>query len=117
MLNSEAQTQLDALLRKNISELTEADADFLRARRDYIREDDRKAYADVFADSVKRQNQKAKSPEKKSEMKDENAFPPAAEAEETSYRELQEEAKALGMEKVTAVSRKDLEAFIAEHKK
>jgi hypothetical protein len=117
MLNSEAQTQVDALLRKNISELNEDEVDFLRARRDYIREDDRQAYADVFTASEKRQKEKSKTVEKKVEVKDGNAFPPAVEAEEASYRDLQEEAKALGMEKVTAVSRKDLESFIAQHKK
>ena len=50
MMDEQSKATLDAILATEPAALTDADKDFLRARRSYLSEEQKAVYADVLAD-------------------------------------------------------------------
>lgn len=76
-MNQEAQDILDRVVKKDIVELTPFDIAFLRARRMYLTAEDKEKFKDV----LKGKNKKESEPQ----------------TNQKTYKELQKEAKELGL--------------------
>lgn len=97
-MDKEAQVLLDAILVKDLSELTETDKAILRSRATYLSKEQAKQYRGIFHE----------------EVPDEAPvnIEGATKAERKTYRALQLQAAELGAQKVVGVPREDLELFI-----
>lgn len=52
MMNPEAEALLKQILKKDLHELSQADKDFLHARRDYLSDEDKKKFASVLKEKM-----------------------------------------------------------------
>lgn len=89
-MNPEAQVKLDEILQKEAAALTDADVAFLKARKDYLTNDQRAAYNEVLGEESK---------------------PPKIKG--LSYQELQAKAKELGLKIRVGIKKADLENMVA----
>lgn len=91
---------LKTILLKDLTELTEYDIAFLKARKEYLNSAELKFYENLMTGKKEKKEKEATVD-----------YGPIG-SDDIGYRELQSKASSLGMEKVVGASRKALEEFI-----